>query len=229
MSDPVGNAPRNLEGGNSHKARAAAATADAPPPAREKLDAVVKKGTVTQKKPNVFKRTARSMVADDVQNVGDFVVTDILVPALRNLLYDVIVGGAGRTIFGTAQARRPGMSPGLFGTAQNLKTAYHTASNPNASNAPPAPAGMSKQAQARFDFSEISLSDHSEAFTIVEMLKMRVSEFGTASVADLYDLLGHTGAFTDQNWGWTDLSAAGVRQQRTGFVLDLPHPVPLKR
>lgn len=227
MADPVGNAPRNLEGGNSHKARAAAEAAAAPQPPREKLESVVKKGTVIQKKPNILKRTARSMVADDVQNVGDFVVTDILVPALRNLLYDVIVGGAGRTIFGTTQTRRPGMNPGLFGTAQNLKTAYHNASNPQASVAPQP--GMSKQAQARFDFSEISLTDHSEAITIVEMLKMRVVEYGTASVADLYDLLGHTGAFTDQNWGWSDLSMAGVKQHRSGFVLDLPHPVPLKR
>ena len=228
MADPVGNAPRTLEGGNSHKARAAAEAAAAPPPPREKLESVVKKGTVIQKKPNIFKRTARSMVADDVQNVGDFVVTDILVPALRNLLYDVIVGGAGRTIFGTAAARRPGMNPGLFGTAQNLKTAYHNASNPAASTAP-APQGMSKQAQARFDFSEISLTDHSEALYIIELLKQRVGEYGTASVADLYDLLGHTGAFTDQNWGWTDLTNARVHQNRNGFVLDLPHPVPLKR
>lgn len=228
MSDPVGNAPRTLEGGNSHKARAAAEAAAAPAPQREKLESVVKKGTVIQKKPNILKRTARSMVADDVQNVGDFVVTDILVPALRNLIYDVIVGGAGRTIFGSAQARRPGMSPGLFGTAQNLKTAYHAASNPQAAAASQ-PAGMTKQAQARFDFSEISLTDHSEALYIIELLKGRVAEYGTASVADLYDLLGHTGAFTDQNWGWSDLSNARVHQNRAGFVLDLPHPVPLKR
>lgn len=228
MSDPVGNAPRTLDGGNSHKARAAAEAAAAPAPQREKLESVVKKGQVIQKKPNVFKRTARSMVADDVQNVGDFVVTDILVPALRNLIYDVIVGGAGRTIFGNAAARRPGVNPGLFGTAQNLKTAYHAASNPTAGAAPMHP-GMTKQAQARFDFSEISLTDHSEALYIVELLKTRVAEYGTASVADLYDLLGHTGAFTDQNWGWNDLSMAKVQQNRAGFVLDLPHPIPLKR
>lgn len=226
MSDPVGNAPRSLDGGNSHKARAAAEAASAPPPAREKLESVVKKGTVIQKKPNIFKRTARSMVADDVQNVGDFVVTDILVPALRNLLYDVIVGGAGRTIFGNAAARRPGVNPGLFGTAQNLKTAYHAASSPAAAPVQP---GMSKQAQARFDFSEISLTDHSEALYIIELLKSRVASYGTATVADLYDLLGHTGAFTDQNWGWNDLSMAKVQQNRAGFVLDLPHPLPLKR
>lgn len=228
MSDPVGNAPRSLDGGNSHKARAAAAEAAAPPPKREKLESVVKKGQVIQKKPNVFKRTARSMVADDVQNVGDFVVTDILVPALRNLLYDVIVGGAGRTIFGNAQARRPGVNPGLFGTAQNLKTAYHNVSS-GGGQAAPAQAGLTKQAQARFDFSEVSLTDHSEALYIIELLKQRTADYGVASVADFYDLLGHTGAFTDQNWGWHDLSMAKVHQNRAGFVLDLPQPIPLKR
>lgn len=226
MSDPVGIAPRTLEGGNSHKARAAADAAAAPAPVREKLESVVKKGTVIQKKPNIFKRTARSMVADDMQNVGDFVVTDILAPALRNLLYDVIVGGAGRTIFGQAQARRPGVNPGLFGTAQNLKTAYHNASSPQG---PPPQQGMTKQAQARFDFSEVSLTDHSEAIYIIELLKQRTAEFGTASVADFYDLLGHTGASTDRNWGWTDLSMAKVHQNRSGFIFDLPQPVPLQK
>jgi hypothetical protein len=225
MSDPVGNAPRGLEGGNSHRARAAAEAASAPAPKREKLESVVKKGQVIQKKPNILKRTARSMVAEDVNNVGDFVVTDILVPALRNLIYDVIVGGAGRTIFGSAQARRPGISPGVFGTAQNLKTAYHNVTN----SAPAAQPAMSRQAQARFDFSEISLTDHSEAILIIELLKQRIAEYGTASVADLYDLLGHTGGHTDQNWGWKDLSTAKPHQNRSGFVLDLPHPIVLSR
>ena len=142
MSDPVGNAPRNLEGGNSHKARAAAEAAAAPAPKREKLETVVKKGQVIQKRPNIFKRTARSMVADDVQNVGDFVVTDILVPALRNLLYDVIVGGAGRPIFGSAQARRPGMTPGMSVRSQNLTASYHNVTTPQARE----PRWMSEQA-----------------------------------------------------------------------------------
>ena len=224
MSDPVGNAPRSLEGGNSHKARAAAQAAAAPAPPREKLEKAVLHGKVIQKKPNVFKRAARSMVADDVQNVGDFVLTDIFVPALRNLLYDVIVGGAGRTIFGSAQARRPGMNPGVFGTAQNLKTAYH-----NVTNAPPTGPVQTKQNAARFNFDELSLTDHSEALFIIETLRMRVGEYGTASVADLYDLLGVTGAFTDQNWGWRDLSQAGIRQNRSGFLLDLPHPIQLNK
>ena len=230
MTEPVGNARRDagpLPGSNSHAARAAAATAAAPAkPAeeREKIDPIVH-GKVIQKKPNVFKRVARGMVADDVTNVGDFVLTDVIGPAVRNLVYDIVSQGAHRVLFGTARGPRRGVGTGAYvGGGANLKTAYHRVSNEPARSE----TGMSRSDMARHNFDELILDNHADAMDVLENLVARVDRYGSASVADLYDYLGVTGGFTDQAYGWKSLAGADVRQTRKGFVFDLPRPIALR-
>ena len=55
----------------------------------------------------------------------------------------------------------------------------------------------------------------------------RVQKYDFATVADLYDMLGETGEYTDNRWGWTDLSKADVIRVHQGYLLDLPRPEPI--
>ena len=227
MSEPVGNGPRTgapLPGSNSHSARAAAEKATAPPVEREKVEQVVH-GKVVQRKPNMFKRVARGMVADDVTNVGDFVVAEVFLPALRNLMYDIVSQGTHRVLFGTARGPRRGVGTGYgyAGPVTNLKTAYNRVSNEAEQSR-----SMSREDQARHNFDELILDSHADAMEVLENLGARVQRYGSASVADLYDYLGVTGGFTDQKYGWTNLENADVRQTRRGFVFDLPRPIVLR-
>lgn len=230
MTEPVGNAQRGdlpLPGSNSHAARAAAEKAAGPAkPAeeREKVEPIVH-GKVIQKKPNVFKRAARGMVADDVTNVGDFVLTDVLMPAVRNLIYDIVSQGAHRVLFGTARGPRRGVGTGGYsGPGTNLKTAYHRVTNEPIHREPT----ISRSDMARHNFDEIYLDDNAEAMDVLENLVARVERYGSASVADFYDYLGVTGGFTDQAYGWKNLSGAQVRQTRKGYTFDLPRPIALR-
>lgn len=227
MSEPVGNGPRTgapLPGSNSHSARAAAEKATAPPVEREKVEQVVH-GKVVQRKKNIFKRVARGMVADDVTNVGDFVVAEVFLPALRNLMYDIVSQGTHRVLFGTARGRRTGVGTGYgyAGPVTNLKTAYNRVSAEADQSRT-----MSRQDQASHNFDELILESHADAMEVLENLHARVQRYGSASVADMYDYLGVTGGFTDQKYGWTNLENADVRQTRRGFVLDLPRPIVLR-
>lgn len=224
MSEPVGNAQRSaspLPGSNSHAARQAAQKASVPTEEREKAEKVIT-GTVIQKKPNVFKRFARGMVADDVTNVGDFVFAEVVMPAVRNLMYDIISQGTHRVLFGTARGRR-NVVAGYGGPVSNLKTAYNRVQSESAPSSP-----MSREDQARHNFDELFLPSHADAMEVLENLVARVERYGSASVSDLYDYLGVTGGFTDQKYGWTDLRNADVRQTRRGFVFDLPRPQVLR-
>lgn len=230
MTEPVGNARRGdapLPGSNSHAARAAAEKAAGPlkaPEEREPIESIVH-GKVVQKKPNVFKRAARGMVADDVTNVGDFVLTDVLMPAVRNLIYDIVSQGTHRVLFGTARGPRRGVGTGAYsGAGANLKTAYHRVTNEPVNREPP----ISRSDMARHNFDEIYLGDNAEAMDVLENLVARVDRYGSASVADFYDYLGVTGGFTDQAYGWKNLSAAQVRQTRKGYTFDLPRPIALR-
>ena len=87
---------------------------------------------------------------------------------------------------------------------------------------------MAREDQARHNFDGIMLETHADAVDVLESLIARVERYGSASVADFYDYLGVTGGFTDQKYGWTNLSNADIRQTRKGFVFDLPKPQPLR-
>jgi hypothetical protein len=215
MTEPVGNTPRSSIPGNTFKDRESAGP---PKPSREPVEKMIQ-GDVIIKKPNFFKRMGRSMVADDVGNVGDFIVVDVLGPALRNLIYDIIVKGAGRTIFGAGQVYRSsgrGVPPSA-GPVSSLKTAYHRVSEGGEPGR-----SVSQASAARHDFSEIVLPDRIEAIQVLEYMQARLEMYRTVTVGDFYDALGVSGGFVDRNWGWTDLSTAEIRQTREGFVFDLP-------
>jgi hypothetical protein len=86
---------------------------------------------------------------------------------------------------------------------------------------------MSRQARARHDFDEIVLESRTEAEEVIDRLFDLVSRYESATVADLYELVGLASSHTDHKWGWTDLRGAGVSRVRGGYLLDLPDPHPL--
>lgn len=223
MSEPVGNSPRNTANipSNSHKEQ------PGPLPSKEDEDRApiekVIEGRVVTRKPPRWKRLARSIIADDAQNIGDFLLVDVIAPALRNLIADTIKGGTDRVIYGQARARRAGMDE----RRGSLRTRYDQMSAVGERDREPRRM-MSRESKARHDFDEVVLADRAEAVEVVELMIARVVKYGSASVADLYDYVGVTGSFADQRWGWTDLTTADVRQVRTGWLLDLPQPEPLR-
>jgi hypothetical protein len=218
MSEPVGNSPRSTGDipGNSFKEREAKKDAVEP---REKAEKIIEGKVVTRKQP-WYKRFGRSMIADDAQSIGDFIMDDVIVPAVKNLIADIVGQGANRVLFGTSRARRRDG----YAERPGLRTRYDQMSGSG-----PEPRRMlSRESRARHDFDDVVLDSRTEAIEVVDALVARVERYGGASVADLYDLVGVTGSYADQRWGWTDLRDADIRQTRGGFLLDLPRPEPLR-
>lgn len=223
MSEPVGNSPRatNIPG-NSHKERELQAKTE-PVESREPVVKIVE-GKVTTRKQPLWKRATRGIIADDAQSIGDFIVTDIVIPGIRTLIYNAVVGTSERALFGTSKHRGSGIGIGRMvgSNVTSLRTRYDQMSGGEPRRM------MSRESRARHDFDDVVLETRTEAIDVIENMIARVERYRMVSVADLYDFLGVTGSFADQRWGWTDLSTADVRQVRGGFLLDLPSPEPLR-
>lgn len=219
MSEPVGNAPRSSDiPSNSHRERESL-EAKKGEDTREPIQKIIE-GKVVTRKPPWWKRAARGMIAEDAQNVGDYLLIDVVLPSLKNLVRDLVVGGTDRTLFGRGQVRRGG-GMGMGSSREPLRTRYdQMGGEPRRM--------MSREARARHDFDEVTLDNRAEAIEVVETLIARVERYGAASVSDLYDLLGVTGSYADRGYGWTDLSTADVRQYRGAWLLDLPRPEALR-
>lgn len=226
MSEPVGNQPRKRTeslgdissiAGNTHKDRAEAPSTAA----REPIEKIVV-GTVTTRRIPWYKKFGRSMIADDVGNVGDYILTDVIIPATKNLIVDMISQSIERMLFGTTRGRvrRP------LGLSLRDQVAYDRVGSRQSSIEPRRL--LSREARARHDFNEITLEDRTEAVDVIAAMVDRIRRYGSVTVSDLYDFVGTTGSYADQRWGWTDLSTADVRQISGGFLLDLPAPEPIR-
>lgn len=222
MSEPVGNSSRTpapAVPSNAHKDR------DAEPKPeqgkeREKIAKVVT-GKVSTRKPSLWKRMISNIIVDDAPTIGEHILINVILPATKNLIRDTFVGGLDQALWGSARSRRPGDR----GPVSSLRTQYDRV--PAYSRGEPRRV-MGRDARARHDFDEVVLETRTEAVDVIEGLIELVGRFGTASVSDLYDLVGVTGSFADRQWGWTDLITADVRQVSGGFLLDLPRPEPLR-
>jgi hypothetical protein len=225
MSEPVGNQPRKKPEtqsgmsaitGNSHKNRGAAEETEM---AREPIEKIVEGKVVSRKQP-IWKRFTRSMVAEDVGNVGEYILTDVVIPATKNLIVDMVGQSIERVLFGTSRGR---IRRSPLGMSLRDQVNYSGRYSGESVRRP-----MTREARARHDFNEIVLENRSEAIEVVEGLVDRIARYGSVTVAELYDFVGTTGSFADQRWGWNDLSTADVRQVPGGFLLDLPAPEPIR-
>jgi hypothetical protein len=86
------------------------------------------------------------------------------------------------------------------------------------------PRSISRRARATHDFDEIILPTRVEAEEVIDRMFDIVSQYETATVADLYELVGINSNYTDGKWGWSDFRGAGVSRVRNGYLLDLPRP-----
>lgn len=210
---------------NRHKERVV--PKNAPAPEEKKVEQVVSSDVVRRKKP-VGKRLTETLIGGDARSVWGFVTLEVLVPAAKDMLADAVSQGIERMIFGEARSssRRTGRRPGDPHISYNRMSG----SNPRRFPGPPDDHHrhqMSRRGRASHDFDEIILGTRAEADEVIDRLFDLVSKYECATVADLYDLVGVSGSYTDNKWGWMDLRGAGVARVRHGYLLDLPKPEPL--
>jgi len=195
----------------------------APSPRGEQKERVgrVAQGQVIRRKKSLGRR-AFDMFGGDARNAGEFIVT-ALVEAAKDAVVDGFTGGIERMVFGEASGRRrvrPG--GGMFAQNMSMRTNYQ---QPTTIRQP----AISARGRANFQFDEILIESRVEGDEIIATLIERIEQFGFTSVRDLYDALGVESKWTEEKYGWTDLSYARVHRARGGgYLLDLPKPEPLE-
>lgn len=194
---------------------------------KPRVERVVSGEVIRRKKP-LGKRFAETFVGGDAKGVWGYVMMDVLVPAAKDMAADAVSQGIERMLFGEARStsRRTGARPGSntnFGHFRYDRQSSGGGSAFGSRREDPRPS-LSRQARTMHDFNEIILATRVEAEEVIDQLFTLVDQYNSASVADLYELVGITGNWTDRKWGWTSLTGAGVERIRNGYLLDLPRP-----
>lgn len=202
--------------GNSHKVKEASLP-------KEEVKKIIK-GGIVQKKLPLGRKFKESLFGGTLVAAGRYVVYDVLIPALQALVVDSIRGGSERLIYGEK------VNPGIRRDGNRSYVNYQGYSSNQGQGVirrPQQPAQDLNRA-VRHNFDMNILENKSDAEDVLSQLCGLIDQYGQASVGDMNTLLGITGDFTDQRWGWTNLSAAYVGRIREGYLISLPKPIPLE-
>lgn len=183
-------------------------------------------GEVLRRKKPLGKRFAENFGGTDAKGVCSYVFLDVLVPAMKDMVADATSTGIERILFGEVRSRARsgrGYSQGPAGIVSYNR--YSSSSGRQRER--DEPRQLSRRGRSSHDFDEIILATRVEAEEVLERLFDLAERYEEASVADLYDLVGIEGKFTDNKWGWKDMRGSHTTRVRNGYLLDLPRPEPL--
>ncbi len=192
--------------------KTAKAGADKP----KKIEKVASANAKRRKRP-LGRKFSDTFIKGDAKSASEYVAQNVIVPMVRDLLFEAGQNLMQQIIFGQSKNQRHAPPSGLFGRVD-----YSAVSNPTRASQQAMP---SKAAKARHSFDELVLDNRQGAEEVINRMMDILSQWEVVTIADLYALVGFEASHTDFKWGWTDLSAAGVDRTRTGgYVLNLPQP-----
>ena len=169
----------------------------------KKLEKIVQGGVKTRKK-SIFRKTRDIFISEDSETIRSYILMDVIIPEIKEIIMEsvntVLFGGSRPT-----KKRNNGQS----------YVSYSSYSSPQRKQ-------IEKRPSAN-DFNDVIFESRGEAEEVLSNLIDIIVDYGATSVADLYDLVGITGSFTDNKWGWTDLSGSSVSRARGGgYIINLP-------
>lgn len=185
----------------------------------EKKASKIVKGPVKTKQKSELSKVASTFIAEDVSNVKSYIIWDVLIPAAKNTILDIIIDSA-NMFFGGSKSRKSNGNGGNYN-----KVAYNSRFIGSENSRP---ADRSRPIM-RYSMLDITLDNRGEAEAVIHQLKDMLAEYGEVSVGDLYDIVGISNDFTDYKYGWVNLESAKAVRVRDGYFLDLPKIIPLNK
>ena len=161
-------------------------------------------------------RLKEAFFGEHVDNIGEYILYDVAIPALKATMEDMFGQGLHMLFYGETKKKKDA----------NGRVSYGSYFRGSREETRPA----SRRESASFD--DILFDSERTANEVLDELMNRAEEYEVATVLDLYDLAGVTGSsYMDDNYGWfmRDLRSARVRRvyehRDIYYSIDLPRPV----
>lgn len=197
---------------NSHKYKEEVAK---PNPQEKKIQKVITGNAKTRKKSEIRKLTD-IFISEDVSNVKSYVLMDVLVPAIKKAISDIVTNGVDMILYGESR------HTGRRSSASKVSYEKYYPDQRDRRDIPVS------RARNGLDYDDILFDNRGDAEAVLTALEDIIDQFGVASVGDLYDLAEITTTnYAINKYGWTDLRSAQVLRARDGFMIKFPRAIPL--
>lgn len=198
---------------NSHKYKEEQKTAKEQ---EQKRATKVVSGSVKTKKKGAAGKMADVFISEDVSNVKNYIFMDVLVPAIKKAISDIVRDGIDMILYGESGRSKRNSSSSKVSYAQ-----YYDRDRDRGSRA------RSSSGNIRFDFEDIIFETRRDAEDVREQMEELIDHYKQVSVADMYDMAGLTAPYTANKYGWLNIRTAEPVRVRDGYILKLPRPMPI--
>lgn len=182
---------------------------------KKKVEKVVK-GTVKTKKKGELGKLKDVFISEDASNVKNYIFMDVLVPAIKKAISDIVRDGVDMMLYGESGRKK-----------SSSNSSYVSYRDYSSRDEKRYSGSYRDKSRSRYNLDDIILDSRGEAEEVLTRMDELLDTYGIVSVADLFELLGITGEYTDNKYGWTNLRMAEVVHVRDGYMLKLPKPFPI--
>lgn len=175
----------------------------------------VVKGTAKTKPKSKVHKFTDTFLSEDVDSVKDYVVSDVMIPAFKKLVSDIVRDGIDMLLYGDSGRRKDSRSSDYVSYSR-----YYDRRDDRDRRSEP-------RARTRFDYNDIIFETRGDAERVRSSMLDIIDTYEFATVADLYDLSELDAPYTSNKYGWTSLRSAETVRGRDGYLLKLPKALPI--
>lgn len=184
------------------------------PSEKKKVEKVVN-GTVKTRKKSGVSKLKDTFISEDVSNVKSYILMDVLIPAAKKAISDIVRDGIDMILYG--DTHRGQSSSGAS------YVSYRSYSDRDRRDS----RYESNRSRTIYEPDDIILESRVEAEEVLDRMNELIDNYGIVSVADLYDLVGKSCDYTANRYGWTNIRNAEPIRVRDGYLLKMPKVGPI--
>ena len=195
---------------NSHKSKELATKTQT----EERRVQKVVSGKAKTKK-NGARKLTDIFISEDAGNVKSYIFMDVLVPAIKKAISDIVTDGVAMILYGETGGRKSKSSSRV-----SYRSYYDDRRDDRRDR-------DRFESRGRFDYDDIVFESRGEAELVREQMVELIERYGFVTVADMYDMADLTAPYTANKYGWTNIRNAEPVRVRDGYILKLPKAMPI--
>lgn len=164
-------------------------------------------GNVKTKKKSELMKIVSAFMPKDIESYKQGLIDNTIIPGIRNMLTNSI-----NSFFDEDySARKP----------NGIEPSYRSYYNKNNNNSQ-----QRASTYRAYAFDDPIFDSRYDAQEVLDRMHDIMIQYKAVSVADFYDLAGITHNYTDNKYGWTDISSACIMRSGDGYYIRLPKALP---
>lgn len=192
----------------------------------KKVEKVIS-GSAKREKKGKMQKAVDAFLSNDVGNIKSYIVTDILVPAAKKAISDIVREGTDIVRDGTDVILYGKNGRSRKGSTLASHVSYWKCSSDDMRRSRDVRDARSVS-QTGYNYDDIIFETRGDAESVLDAMNDIIAQYGMVTVADLYDLADiSSNNYAANKYGWTDIHWCRPMRVRDGYVLKLPRALPI--